>query len=106
MPETALDLLNMKSLFEFLLSKRFLPKVHHGKSVLDQLCSPIMPIYNVYLQFSVAYFQTNSSKDETNKTDRLYPLQSKNGNLIVGINKIMTAIIWDTSFELQRDRSG
>ena len=105
MPETALDLLNMKSLFEFLL-KRFLAKVHRGKSVLDRECSPIMPIYNVYFQFAAAYFQTNSSKDETNKTDRLYPLQSKNGNLIVGINKIMTAIIWETSFELQRDMSG
>ena len=43
-----------------------------------------MPIYNVYFQFTAAYFQTNSSKDEMNKTDRLYPLQSQNGNLIVG----------------------
>ena len=32
MPETALDLLNMKSLFEFLL-KRFLPKVHRQISL-------------------------------------------------------------------------
>jgi hypothetical protein len=56
-PETALDLLNMKSLFEFLL-KRFLPKVHQGKSVLDQPCRecpPIMPIYNVYFQFAALH---------------------------------------------------
>ena len=65
-----------------------------------------MTVYNVYFQFAPAYFQTNSSKDEMNKTDRLYPLQSKNGNLVVGINKIMAAIIWETSFELQRDMSG
>ena len=54
MPETALDLLNMKSLFEFLL-KRFLPKVHRGKSVLDRECPPIMPIYNVYFQFAALH---------------------------------------------------
>ena len=98
-PETALDLFDMKSLFQF-RTEKVLPKVHQlisrGSSSRQS-----KRFYTVYFRFATAYFQTNLSEDETHKTDQLYPFQSQNGNLIGVINEIMTTISWDIDQQLR-----